>query len=207
MPDDEQQQTDDQTADTASSGDTGSQGGVETKVEFSAEQQAFVAKLLSEERKKAAQNAREATKAEADRKAEEERQRKAQEDLKAKGEFEALERELRASIDQTAAERDELREEVTELRAAMKSGLDAQWKALPPFIRKHGESFFGEDDVLGRWGYVNAPATQELITQLADGDRERERGSGGLPRPKGGDGTPSIEDEKRALAARGGYTM
>jgi len=171
----------------------------EGKVEFSEEQQRHIGKLLSAERKAAADKARADAKADADAAAERERKAKEEADLKAKGEFEKVETQLKADLETAQTEATSLKAENDQYRAAMAEGIEAGWQALPEAVRKLGEKQHAEDDVLGRFRFLHDPDTAALVKQLSE-KADAKRGNGHDPKPSGTRGTVS-SDEARAAQA------
>jgi hypothetical protein len=135
-------------------------------------------------------------KADQDRKAEDDRKKREADDLKAKGEFETVEKQLRTDLETAGGERDRLKEENDQLRAAMKTGVEAQWKELPPALQLAGK-LLPEDDVLGRWNYLNDADVQKQIKESQKG--ETQRGNGRDPKA-GGTGKPADADKQKAQA-------
>ncbi len=118
-------------------------------------------------------------------------QRKADEAAAAKaGEWETLASKRERERDEATTEATTLRTEVDQLRAAMAGGLKDGWKALPDRLRKIGERLHGEDDVLGRWGFLHDPETVALARELTE-KTPAARGNGADP-PAGANGTPTL---------------
>lgn len=155
----------DTTAKNATSGEQGD-GSSDGKVTFSKEQQDEIGRLLSKERKAAADKARADAKAEADAAAEQARKDKEAEDAKKAGDFEKVESTLKADLDAARTEATSLKGENDQLREAMKAGVDAQWKDLPPALQLAGK-VIAEDDVLGRWNFLNDP---DVVKQVKDAE-------------------------------------
>lgn len=173
-------------------GDGASHDGNAGAVTFTAEQQREVDRIAAQARKdgkKAAEDAATATQQAA------ERQRQIDADV-AKGEFESARQKLTGDLTAAQTERDRLSAENDQLRAAMATGLEAGWKALPEPVRKVGEKQHPEADVLGRWQFLHDPDTQALVSSLAE-KADTIRGNGHDPKP-GGDAKPSGEDAKRS---------
>ncbi|MGE0541222.1 MAG: hypothetical protein AB7R89_13695 [Dehalococcoidia bacterium] len=187
----------------ASSSDTGGTSGPDTKdgdgsdgkIEFTKEQQDHIGKLLSKERKAAADKARADAKAEADAAAEQARKDKEAADLKAKGDFEQVETTLKADLKTAQDEATALKGEVDQLRAAMAEGIAVGWKDLPEEVRKVGEKQHAEDDVLGRWTFLNDPDTKALVAKLTD-KAERKSGNGYSPKSSGDGKVPDADKQK-----------
>ena len=171
------------------------------KVTFSAEQEAHIGKLLSAERKAAADKARADAKAEADAKATADAKAKADADAKAKGDFEAVETGLRADLKTAQDEATAAKAENDQLREAMKSGIEAGWKELPAEVRAIGEKSHPEGDVLGRWAFLHDADTQALVKKLT-GAADARRGNEGGPK---GNGSGKLADEDKSKAQRPMY--
>lgn len=115
----------------------------------------------------------------------EEADAKAREDeAKQKGEFEKLATEREQERDAAKADAKTLKADNDALREAMKAGIEAGWKELPESVRKLGEKQHPEDDVLGRFQFLNDPDTAALVKQLT-GKEPPKRGNGGDPKPSG----------------------
>lgn len=129
----------------ANSGGEQGGGGGEKKVEFSAEQQKHVDKLIGDARKDAARVA--ADKAKADREAADETARKEREtnDLKAKGEFEKVETTLKADLQAARDEATALKGRKDQLEAAIDAVLKADWDALDDDVKEY---YPGDEDAL-----------------------------------------------------------
>jgi hypothetical protein len=138
-------------------------------------------------------------KAEQDRKAEDDRKKRDADDLKAKGQFEQVETTLRTDLKTAQDEATVLKAENDQLRAAMKTGVEAQWKDLPAALQIAGK-FLAEDDVLGRWTYLNDADVQKQIKDAQKGDPAT--GNGRNPKGGANDGKPDVSkitEELRAL--------
>jgi hypothetical protein len=197
----ETQEATQDTTDDATPGDTG-RTTAEPKVEFSGEQQAHVAKLLSEERRKAKQAGRDEATAAADA----ERQRLHDESeadaAKKRGDFEKVETKLRADLTSATETATTLRAENDAYKTAMEEAIAGQWDDMPEIVR---DLYRGdEDDVLGRFAYMTDPKTVKHIKQLAKDATKKETGMTGTPRPNGS--TTGVDDEaaRRASALRYG---
>lgn len=119
--------------------------------------------------------------------AEAQRQREADE-AAAKGDFETAKQQLTTDLTAAQGERDTLKTENDALREAMKVGVEAQWKELPAALQLAGK-FIAEEDVLGRWTYLNDPDVQK---QIKEAGKERNRGNGADPNPNG-TGRPELK--------------
>ena len=120
--------------------------------------------------KAAAQEAK-AAKAERDALLKEKAEREAaeakarEEEAAKKGEFEELATARERERDAAKAEAKTLAEENTELKAAMAEGIKSGWKELPDVVRKVGEKQHPEDDVLGRFQFLNDPDIKAWVAQ------------------------------------------
>lgn len=166
-------------------------------VEFTPDQQREIGRLLSKERKTAADAAR--TAADAERAAAEEQARKDREadDAKKRGDFESVETRLKVEAKAAKDEASGLKAENDRLRAAMGAGVAARWDALPDAVKAMGARFIREDDVLARWEFLHDEATAKAVADL--GPRDRSRGNGPDPKTEGGT-TPNLQqtiDEMR----------
>lgn len=180
------------TAATPDDANPGAQGDAgKPKVEFTAEQTAEIGRLLAKERRDAAAKAK--ADADAARAAADEQARKDREadDAKKRGDFEAVETRLKTDAQTAKDEATALRAENDRLRAAMKAGVDAQWGALPDVIRGPAARYLAEDDVLGRWEFLNDPETRKHADAAT---RDAARGNGPDPKPGGASGLPSVSD-------------
>lgn len=165
--------------------------GDEKKIEFNAEQQKHIDKLIGDARKDAARVA--GDKAKADRDAADAQATKDQEaaDAKAKGDFATVEKQLGADLETAKTEATSLKTENDQLREAMKAGVEAGWKEFPESIRKVGEKQHPENDVLGRWTFLHDADTAALVKELSGKDTAR--GNGRDPKPNASGGTPELK--------------
>jgi hypothetical protein len=137
-------------------------------------------------------------KADQDRKAEDDRKKREADDAKKAGDFEKVETQLRTDLDAAKSEATSLKAENDQLREAMKVGVEAQWKDLPPALQL-ASKFIPEEDVLGRWTYLNDPDVQK---QIKDSDKEVARGSGRDPKSNGATNGVNDDAARRANASR-----
>lgn len=183
------------TGSTASTGVTGEENRTFTQSELG--------KIVADERKKAADAAR----ADMQKKLDDEKERADKEArdaaLKAQGDFETLENQLKAERADFETRATTAEARVKDLEDAINSGLDTAWSKLPESITK---LFKGDQgDALARWKWLNDADVQALVTQL-NGNGQRRPGN--TPNPPGGNtGVASIDDEVKALASSGAYTM
>lgn len=161
----------------------------EKKVEFTAEQQEHIGKLLSKERKAAADKAKADAKSETDAAAEQSRKDKEAEDARKAGDFEKVETTLKNDLETAKGEVKTLTEQNQALRDAMKTGVEAQWKELPASLQVAGK-FIGEDDILARWNYLHDADVQKQIAEANKADPKR--GNGRDPKSTG-DGNVEIK--------------
>lgn len=126
-------------------------------------------------------------------------------EAKEAGKFQELAEARETERDAAQAEAAALKAENDQYKAAMADGLAAQLKAIPDKLRTLLEDAVPEDDVLGRWQWLHKPSFQELVKDAA-GTTEPRRGNEGGPRSAGA-GAATVETERKALAARGGYAM
>lgn len=159
-------------------------------VEFSAEQQAHIDKLIGDARKKAKDQA----KAEAQAAREEAEKRAREEAAEEAGEFEEIAKTRERERDQAKKDAATLKAENDQLRAAIDSMLTSEWRELSEEAREY---FTGdEDDPLARLVWL--PKGRKLTATLA-AKADALRGNGADPRSRG-DGRSQPRDEA-ALAA------
>lgn len=157
------------------------------------------------EARKAAEDARKAAddelatlrKEKADREAAEQK-RKEKEAAEA-GKFEELATTRERERDEAKTEVTRLTSEVDQLKAAMASGIATGWKDLPEEVRKLGEKQHAEEDVLGRFRFLNDPDTKALVAKLT-GSTEGKAAHGRDPRATG-TSKATNEDARKAQAA------
>ena len=154
---------------------------------------------------KAAADEAKAAKAERDALLKEKAEREAaeskarEEEAARKGEFETLAQKREAERDAAKAEAKTLADENTELKAAMAEGITSGWKDLPDEVRKIGEKQHAEDDVLGRFRFLNDPDTKALVAKLT-GSTEGKAAHGRDPRATG-----SSKPELKSLISKAQY--
>lgn len=183
------------TGSTASTGVTGEENRTFTQSELG--------KIVADERKKAADAAR----ADMQKKLDDEKERADKEArdaaLKAQGDFETLENQLKAERADFETRATTAEARLKEVEEAMNTGLEASWSKLPESVTKLYQG--AQDDVLAKWKWLNNADVQALVTQLGGNGQRR---PGNTPNPPGGNtGVASIDDEVKALASSGAYTM
>jgi hypothetical protein len=114
------------------------------------------------------------------------------------GKFEELATTRERERDEAKTEATSLKAENDQLREAMKVGVEAQWKGLPAALQL-ASKFIPEEDVLGRWTYLNDPDVQK---QIKDSDKEVARGSGRDPKSNGAASGVNDDAARRANASR-----
>ncbi len=152
---------------------------------------------------KAAADEAKAAKAERDALLKEKAEREAaeskarEEEAARKGEFETLAQKREAERDEAKAELTRLTGEVDQFKAAMAEGIKSGWKDLPDEVRKLGEKYHAEDDVLGRFRFLNDPDTKALVARHAPDGQKAAHGRD----PKAtGTSKPTNEDARKAQA-------
>lgn len=154
---------------------------------------------------KAAADEAKAAKAERDALLKEKAEREAaeskarEEEAARKGEFETLAQKREAERDEAKAELTRLTSEVDQFKAAMAEGIKSGWKDLPDEVRKIGEKQHAEDDVLGRFQFLNDPDTKALVAKLT-GSTEGKAAHGRDPKATG-TSKPTNEAASKAQAA------
>ncbi len=157
------------------------------------------------EARKAAEDARKTAddelatlrKEKADREAAEQK-RKEKEAAEA-GKFEELATTRERERDEAKTELTRLTSEVDQFKAAMTEGIKSGWKDLPDEVRKIGEKQHAEDDVLGRFQFLNDPDTKALVAKLT-GSTEGKAAHGRDPKATG-PSKPTNEAASKAQAA------
>lgn len=120
-------------------------------------------------------------------------------DAAKRGEFEDLAKKRERERDTARTEAASLKADNDQLREAINSVLEAEWKALPPEVT---DAFLGDDDdALGKLLFL--PKGKALAIKLAE-KADPARGNGQDPRSRGAStGNKATEDEaRRANASR-----
>ena len=185
----------DTTAQHATSGEHGD-GHSDRKVTFSKEQQDEIGRLLSKERKAAADKARADAKAEADTAAEQARKDKEAEDAKKAGDFEKVESTLKADLQVAKDAQTALQAQVDQYQAAVEAVLRADWDALADDVK---EFYPGdEDDTLAKVNWL--PKGKTLQAKLHPPQADQKAAHGRDPRATG-TSKPTNEAARKAQAA------
>lgn len=155
------------------------------KVEFSAEQQAELNRLLAAEKRTARAAGR--AEAEAERTAAEDaaRQERERNEAAARGEFDRVRGELEAERDRVKGERDDVQGRLDKAMAVIGPQVEAAWKDLPAEVA--GMYDGADDDVLAKAAFVEK--TKALAARLAGGPTNKGNPPGPNPAgPIGGGG-------------------
>lgn len=154
---------------------------------------------------KAAADEAKAAKAERDALLKEKAEREAaeskarEEEAARKGEFETLAQKREAERDEAKTDVARLTSEMDQFKAAMAEGIKAGWKDLPEEVRKIGEKQHAEDDVLGRFQFLNDPDTKALVVKLT-GSTEGKAAHGRDPKATG-----AAKPELKSLISKAQY--
>lgn len=174
---------------SAASGDTGSKTFTQDEV----------GKLLSEERKKAADAARQDLQKKIDdARAQEEADRKQAEE-EAKGNFEQVKADLKAQAQTAKDEAEQAKGTLKRYQDAINAAYEPAAKAVPEKIMKMYQG--KDDDVLAKWEFIHHPATQELIKDL-QGETGIGSGGGNGRGPVGNTGSGQKHTFETELAAQ-----
>jgi hypothetical protein len=113
---------------------------------------------------------------------------------KDRGDFEVVETGLRTDLQKAQDDLKAANDALDRMKEIMKASVDAGWKELPDHVRTLGEKQHGDDDIVGRYEYLNDPTVQEIVKSLSGDKKEAPKGPRKDP-PKAPSGeTPSIED-------------
>lgn len=192
------------TATTAQSGEQGETGS-ESKVTFTAEQQAEMNRVVAKERRAAeARGKAEATQAASDA-AEQARKDAATKDAKDRGEFEKVEATLRTDLQAAKDTSTSLQAKVDQYQAAVDAVLTADWDGLDADVLEYFEG--DADDPLARLNWL--PKGKKLQAQLhPDSTNTANPGNPANPRLTSTSGKPTAQQtleemrRNRGLPAR-----
>lgn len=186
---------------TSADGNTGTPPQQEEtpKVQFTAEQQAEINKMIGNARREGKQSAEaEATAAKAAAEAEAERDRQ----VKA-GEFEAVRASLESERDTAASERDAVKSQLEALTTAIKPGVEAEWNELPEEVV---ELYAGEDDdVLAKQAHI--ARHRKLIDRLTEQASERKVAAGFGRTPNQNQNLSRLDQDKANAKRSGKYSI
>ena len=181
---------------TARNAEPGAQDGGSEKVEFTAEQQREMGRILARERKAAADKARADAKAEADAVADQARKDKAAEDAKKAGDFEKVESTLKTDLQAAKDAQSALQAQVDQYQAAVDAVLKADWDALADDVK---EFYPGdEDDTLAKVNWL--PKGKALHAKLHPEKTDPKAAHGRDPKATGA-AKPTNEAASKAQAA------
>lgn len=154
--------------------------------------------MISDERKKAADAARTELQQQMDAAAQKEADERKAADLKAKGEYEALETDLKAKLQSAQDEAKQAKAELKRYQEAIEAALKPVSEAVPEKVMKlyPGE----EDDPLSKWEFIHRDATQDLIKDLSGEERKPDNGNGRGPNNGGNQGVGTTDAQEMALA-------
>lgn len=173
----------------APSGETGG-----NPVTFTKEQNEAIGRMISEERKKAADAAKTELQQQIDAARQKDEDERTAADLKAKGEYEALEADLKSKLQAAQDDAKQARAELKRYQEAIDAALKPVSEKVPEKVMKLYPG--AEDDPLAKWEFIHRDATQDLIKDLAGEEQKPNNGNGRGP---GGDRTggtgPTVEQE------------
>lgn len=180
----------------APSGETGST----SPVTFTKEQNEAIGRMISDERKKAADTAKADLQAQIDAAATKDADERKAADLKAKGEYEALEADLRTKLTKAEDEAKAAKADLKRYHEAIEAALKPVSETVPEKVMKlyPGQ----EDDPLGKWEFIHREATQDLIKDLTSTEAPPNNGNGRGPGGNGNGTPPGVTKETELAGMR-----